>query len=183
MRRDSDRTTSAGPLKSSGSGRGSHGFAHHSCKATLLGTRRRSSSDRRAFTGGRSSSVVYRSAQQIDMVAGGDGRRESLSGRLESGAKGLELHQANAGDAGERGSGRTRPEGTPFPEGPRCRCDFRFGSIRCSAGAENLARLPPGGCVSSGTRCRTRRRREWDCPRRRARGGTSRPWRSRRRGG
>ena len=52
MRRHSDRTRSAGPLKSSGSGRGSDGFAHHSCKATLPGTRRRSSSDRRAFTGG-----------------------------------------------------------------------------------------------------------------------------------
>ena len=182
MRRDSDRTRSAGPLKSRGSGRGSHGFAHHSCKASLLGTRRRSSSDCRAFTGGRSSSVVYRSAQQVDMVAGGDGRRESLSGRLESGAPGLELHQGNAGDAGERGSGRTRPESTPLPERPAVprRLPFRGNSMQ-RRGRE--ARLPPGGCVSSGTRCRTRRRREWDCPRRRARGGTSRPWRSRRRGG
>jgi len=182
MRRDSDRTRSAGPLKSSGSGRGSHGFAHHSCKASLLGTRRRSSSDCRAFTGGRSSSVVYRSAQQVDMVAGGDGRRESLSGRLESGAPGLELRAMPAMQVREdpvEHDLRVRP----FPKGPQWRCDFRFGSIRCSAGAENLARLPLGGCVSSGTRCRTRRRREWDCPRRRARGGTSRPWRSRRRGG
>src|SRR5262249_5498732 len=37
--------------------------------------------------------------------------------------------------------------------------------------------------LSSGTRCRIPRRREWDCPGRRARGGTSRPGRSRRRGG
>jgi len=183
MRRDSDRTRSAGPLKSRGSGRGSHDCAHHSCKATLTGTRRRcrpiaelspGDAHRPSCTGAHSRSTWWRVATD----AGNPSRAASRAvRRASSSTRAMPAMQVRE-DPVEHDL-RVRP----FPKGPWCRCDFRFGSIRCSAGAKNLARLPPGGCVSSGTRCRTRRRREWDCPRRRARGGTSRPWRSRRRGG